>query len=230
MPSGDDLLSPQITLTRSFRFLGTNFSSIFVSINGVLIFSDSINPVGAQAFSTLTYAAIGPYWQDMDTSRVGKIYYKQTTNVTVLNNLAADLASTFGTMSLQWAFIASWINVYAFGQKSGTGNTFQVILTTDGVKSFIVGNYKNLTSFQNASIGCSLGDGVNFFQYFGSFTAQIVNVVQNSNVNKTGLYAFEVSSAFSSTIVPTSTTSTTATSHSCSSIINSYGGFCEGIF
>lgn len=60
---------------------------------------------------------IAPFWADVDTRGIGSIYYRLTSNQTLLDRLSMDISSSFAdqvTFSPQILFIATWIEVGYF--------------------------------------------------------------------------------------------------------------------
>ena len=57
---------------------------------------------------------IAPFWADVDTRGIGSIYYRLTSNQTLLNRFSMDISSFFAgqvTFSPQILFIATWFEV-----------------------------------------------------------------------------------------------------------------------
>ena len=70
-------------------------------------------------------------------------------------------------------------------------NTFQVVLATDGLLSFVFFVYDDI-EWGFANIGFSAGDRVRFLMVPGALTFQSRNIETTSNVNITGLYIYRV--------------------------------------
>ena len=70
-------------------------------------------------------------------------------------------------------------------------NTFQVVLSTDGEKSFIFFIYADI-QWGMGGIGFNAGDGVRSFTVPGSLTLSARVIEEGSNVGVTGVYAFRV--------------------------------------
>lgn len=90
----------------------------------------------------------------MDARRSGDIFYRQTTDASILTKGEAELAKAFidiGHIELKWAFIATWLNVTYFRDPPGSDesarlrNTFQAVLLTDGSQSFVIFYYNKIT-------------------------------------------------------------------------------------
>ena len=70
-------------------------------------------------------------------------------------------------------------------------NTLQVVLTTDGERSFTFFIYVDITWGQGG-IGFNAGDGTRFYELPGSRTLDARDVVESSNVGVEGVYAYRV--------------------------------------
>lgn len=70
-------------------------------------------------------------------------------------------------------------------------NTFQVVLSTDGSKSFVIFLYGNI-EWGDATVGFNAGDGTRFLMFPGSLTTNITEIETNSNVGLLGAYVYRV--------------------------------------
>ena len=78
-------------------------------------------------------------------------------------------------------------------------NTFQLVLATDGSRSFALFLYldggiewPNEVYSRTATSGYDTGDGVNYFMHPLSFTDDIGGIEETSNVGVDGLFIFQV--------------------------------------
>ena len=72
-------------------------------------------------------------------------------------------------------------------------NTFQVVIATDGTRTFIGFLYEDIQWTANTVIGFNAGDGVRSFTLPESLTtAGILNLESTSNVGIPGVYLFRV--------------------------------------
>ena len=86
-------------------------------------------------------------------------------------------------------------------------NTFQCVLATNGVESFVIFLYAheriqwttgdssngfNGLGGNEAVAGINAGDGINFFTIPGSLTPDIINIDETSNVGMPGIWMFQV--------------------------------------
>ena len=70
-------------------------------------------------------------------------------------------------------------------------NSFQVVMATDGKKSYIIYIYNDI-KWGQGGMGFNAGDGVKSFTLPGSLTPAARDVEYGSNVDVTGLYAYRV--------------------------------------
>ena len=76
-------------------------------------------------------------------------------------------------------------------------NTFQCVLATTGVESFVIFLYADgkiqWTDENNRTVaGINAGDGINSITIPGSETPSIINITQTSNVGIPGVWMFKV--------------------------------------
>jgi hypothetical protein len=93
----------------------------------------------------------------------------------------------------------TWFRVGAYSQQTSKLNTFQIVLSTDGDRSFVFFLYHDIqwTRPDNnpnsyAQAGFNSGDGIVFEVLPFSNTADIIQLVNRSNVNIPGLFAYRV--------------------------------------
>ena len=70
-------------------------------------------------------------------------------------------------------------------------NTFQVVMATDGEKSFVFFIYTDI-QWGEGGVGFDAGDRRRGFNLFGSRTGATQNLEEFSNVGVEGVYAFRV--------------------------------------
>ena len=74
--------------------------------------------------------------------------------------------------------------------------TFQCILATDGINSFVFFLYGdgeiNSYAGYRAQVGLNAGNGVDFISVNGSLTSEIFNIDEDSNVGCPGVFVFQV--------------------------------------
>ena len=101
-------------------------------------------------------------------------------------------------------YVATWENVQNYpdglwytDEYSGLINTFQAVLITDFINTFMIYNYIDIqfSGRDSALVGYTTGDGVQFFNQPGSLTNAIRNVSQVKTGNYTGMLFFHLASA-----------------------------------
>lgn len=157
---------------------------------------------------------IVPFWSDVDTRVGGRVHYRETTDRVFLLKASAEIRMGFPSLSninLGWAFVVTWDDVGFYGATANCDgltkrNTFQVILTTDGSKSFVIFFYNKVTwttgtaSNGNctglggtpAKAGFDTGDGSTFFEIGGACTDAILNIETTTNVGQPGKWIFRI--------------------------------------
>ena len=87
---------------------------------------------------------LAPYWADINTNTFGEVYYREVIDLKSLTRISCDISRsylTFTDYKPSWGFIITWHDVGAHGYSSGQSemsakNTFQLILSTDGLILF----------------------------------------------------------------------------------------------
>uniref|UniRef100_A0A8C6PNJ8 NIDO domain-containing protein n=1 Tax=Nothobranchius furzeri TaxID=105023 RepID=A0A8C6PNJ8_NOTFU len=193
----DDGSSPQILLLHPFVYFGRTKNQIYVNHNGHLTFEEPWSSYSPQVFPMYgNRDIIAPFWTDLDNTRNGDICYAQYTSGSFLQQVTQDINTYFSGIDFNatWILIATWYEV-AYYPATGTQNTFQAVLTTDGQHSFVLLNYGSIDA-TTSSIEAGY-DTVNSSHHFtipGSFASNASGSNSifslNSNVNVPGRWAF----------------------------------------
>ena len=142
------------------------------------------------------------------------VYFSERTNQTDLGVISTIVNQAFGgAFTATSAFVATWDHVGYFSSHIDKLNTFQVVLTTDGVQSFVIFHYlDNGMQWEagdadggvggfipiggtgtSATAGFDAGDNVNFSTIPGSLMPGISTLLHNgSNVSVPGQWVFQV--------------------------------------
>lgn len=220
----DDGSSEMQRLAIAFPFFNSLHDALWVNINGVLSFRaviDKFTPLCGERLPR-DYSMVAPFWADVDLSVGGQppgdVFHRESFQPAVLEKANAEVGAAFPELSslrLKWALVATWSNVAFFGccqEGCRLRNTFQVVLTTDGVRSFAILNYHNITWTTGTSrssggdcftgqgdvpakAGFDAGDGHSFYTIPGSCQSDISTVDSRSNVGIPGKWIFRVDSA-----------------------------------
>ena len=100
-----------------------------MNTNGVLSFNQPFQERFPAEFPYNSLAKISPYWEDFDTSRSGRIYYRNTTDITLLRRAQFSLRDIFPSARdffPSYLFIATWDRTQELGL---TGDTSLVSCT-----------------------------------------------------------------------------------------------------
>lgn len=158
----DDSSSPPINLPFLFCFYGQTMSTVYINNNGNISFGSSYGTFSSAAFPSSMYSMIAPFWADIDTrgAASGVVYYKLTPT----------------------ALIVHWQTVGYYSMHTDKLNDFQLIITTGNDPilppgsncAFCYGDMQWTTGDASggvngfggtpATVGCNLGDGVNYVQ------------------------------------------------------------------
>ncbi|OWF43092.1 sushi, nidogen and EGF-like domain-containing protein 1 [Mizuhopecten yessoensis] len=196
----DDGSSPAIQI--SFSYFNNVQTSAYVNTNGDITFGSSLSRFIPYAFPYGTgdgnYVMIAAFWTDLITTSVGQIWYKLSTSSDLLTRAASDVQSAFSDQNdfnPSMVFIVTWHEVPYYGASGDAlllRNTFQIVLTADGTKSFVMLHYLRLDWARNAMVGFNAGDGLNGYTVNGSLSDDVVNLVNRSNVGVPGKFLFRV--------------------------------------
>ena len=222
--SGDSWLSPnddgstgEISLSTPFQFFGNSKSSLWVNNNGNITFDGAMWTYTPFAFPG-TREIVAPYFADVDTrdgsvstDNLNDVWYGGRTDSTSLVAMSSVINTAFGTsFSATYGFMATWDHVgyYIRHHDSGTTNTFQLALATDGSNSYAIFNYlddgmywetgdasggTNGFGGTEAVAGFDAGDGTNFYMIPGSRAPGIAELLEDgSNIGVAGQWVFQI--------------------------------------
>ncbi|KAK1162674.1 mucin-4-like [Acipenser oxyrinchus oxyrinchus] len=105
----------------------------------------------AEGFKTSSKPAmLAAFWDDADLSSGGNIYYQEYSTISRSNSIVKDIESKIQTnlkvtYTAKWTLKITWENIPAYPAdmfKDKT-NTFQAIITTDGVEAYAMMLYKD---------------------------------------------------------------------------------------
>ena len=93
--------------------------SFKVNTNGVISFLGNMSTYTPSPFPLgSSRRLIAPYLADIDTRNGGDIWYRESTNKALLQQLSAQISANFPEQykfQASWLFIATWINVTSYG-------------------------------------------------------------------------------------------------------------------
>ncbi|CAF1153616.1 unnamed protein product [Adineta steineri] len=197
-----DAVTAPININVRFPFFGEWYDVIRVWSHGLILFGNITyslphNPPGP--FPLRNFVCAAPYWADTDISQdaSSNIFYREITDDATLIEISSMIRHGFPLLSanrMLWAFVATWYRVP--GHQSDPGrNTYQAIIATNGIYSFTLYTYNQLQWSAGLwggypQVGFNAGDQVNFFTVENSFSADIINIAQESNVGLPGRFIF----------------------------------------
>ena len=101
--------------------------------------SESVSP---------TPPIIAPFWDDIDIRRGGEIYYRQAFDSFIVEQVRLEVSSQYPEVGFFYpslVFVATWDRVAPFDSSlRGLYNTFQVIIASDGSRTFVRFTYDDI--------------------------------------------------------------------------------------
>ncbi|XP_053565879.1 sushi, nidogen and EGF-like domain-containing protein 1 [Bombina bombina] len=209
----DDGGSGLLPISRAFTFFGDKHNGLYVNNNGVLSFLREVSQFTPVAFPISgDRRVVAAFWADVDNRRGGDVVYRETEDPKILRLATQDVRTYFPELpnfTATWAFIATWYRVTFYGgDASSPINTFQIVLITDGHRSFTIFNYETIewTTGRHASsggdssgrggiaaqAGFNAGDGWRYFNIPGSRTDDIAGIGNTTNVGIPGRWVFRI--------------------------------------
>ena len=192
MGRNDDGSSNLLPLPFDLNFFGTNHSDFYVNNNGNITFSGPVGAFTPEPFPISAQPMIAPFWADVDTScgTCGEVY------------VAAPNAQTLAV---------TWNNVGFYSSDSSKTNTFQLLLHDRSASTGTPGDFDIEFRYERlewttgdasggsnglggtpAQAGFDAGDETNFFVLPGSFTANVLDLQNTSNVGENGRWLLTV--------------------------------------
>lgn len=205
LPSNDDGSSSALDLTGAFsgglRFFGGPYTEFWVNNNGNISFNGSIVAYTPDPFPVANQPMIAPYWGDVDTRN------------------REDVASPTENL-VYWhlepgRLVVTWYEVGYYSQRNDKRMSFQLILTnaldcgsgdfdvefryetcewTAGSASGGTDGLCSTASCTSAQAGFDAGNEEDYVALPGSFSDDILDVCDTSNVGLPGIWRFSVRS------------------------------------
>ncbi|XP_020896895.1 sushi, nidogen and EGF-like domain-containing protein 1 isoform X1 [Exaiptasia diaphana] len=207
-----DAVSGKINITTAFPFFGRKFTSLYVSSHGLISLEKAFAKYVPQQFPLSDMVTIiAPYWADVAQRSKGGIWYRQNSTKHLLEVASIDVRNAFlefQHFSAIWMFVTTWekVTFYQSTNKNIT-NTFQLILLTDGLYSFVRFNYQEIswtsatTSGGNSrnglggnEAGCGFNAGYGNYFYNVSWNSfrniRVLDLPFKTNVGEPGVWMF----------------------------------------
>lgn len=197
MGRNDDGSSAAIDITPSFpngiNFFGNIYTTLYINNNGNVTFNGRLSTYTPQPFPVANRPMIAPYWGDVDTR--GSISDQPYWN------------NVYYAFPDDQTMIITWHKVGYYSARTNKLNDFQLVLRRRSETG--VGNIDaefrynqlewttgNASGGSNglggipAQIGFDAGDRINYYAHPDSQTAEILNLVNTTNVNEVGVWRF----------------------------------------
>ena len=161
-----------------------------MNTNGVLSFGQIFTRTsssGVNFNSVSSPPIIAPFWDDVDVRNGGTIYYRQDNTSSIAEQVQQNINTQFPDVGFFYpslVFVATWDGVERFGSGfSGLANTFQVVIASDGRRTFVTFNYGDIQwGGSNTLIGVSAGDRANFITHPFSLRSSVTSLLDHTTV------------------------------------------------
>ncbi|KAG9267600.1 alpha-tectorin-like [Astyanax mexicanus] len=173
----------KLTLPGVFKYFGSLYDTIYVSVNGYLSFSPLSNVTDVYSDASV----ISPLMTDVTS---GGHSFKVVTDGPFLQQASEQIGKLFPEIyfSANYFYVITWENV-SFASNEG-GATFQVVLLSGDDVSVILMNYKHVDfTEQEWMTGYWTADGIHLFTINEASSSDLST---GSNVRTPGLWAFRV--------------------------------------
>ena len=234
MTFDDDTALGPINLNQSFYFDSTSFSPLYICSNGFVSNKYSTTYTFSDLNSTRNIPLIGPLLIDLKNNGDSSIYYRETSNQTILDQIKYTMLgsnfSQYSSFAPIWGFIVTWKDISIYGTTGSTyTNTFQLVITKDSnCRSFVLFLYEKLNitddKLSNVKAGYTLNDAIHYL----SISDEVKALFKNSSRLPLSLVyplnslqnCSSITSTSTSTSTVTSTSTSTTTDTSTSTIIS----------
>ncbi|XP_071788134.1 uncharacterized protein [Asterias amurensis] len=203
LPRDDDVYS-EIQVPMPFPFFGQNFTSVFISSNGLVSFGQGFTDFLPQEFP-LTIPILAVFWTDLNVMWDGgdvkyRSLHRNSSTEDVYDQADDVVRHAFGNQlnfRASWMLIATWVNVSNFAAPM-TRHTFQAVIVTDGRRAYTIFNYKEIDSTTKKvylfdyQVGYNAGDGVAYYAVPKSMTDQIYDIEESTNIGTRGRWLFRL--------------------------------------
>ena len=163
-----------------------------MNTNGVLSFGRShiSTSSGGVDFNLIIVSSppiIAPFWDDINIVFGGAIYYRQDNTSSIAEQVQQNIYTQFPDVGFFYpslVFVATWDIVEAFSSDfRGLVNTFQVVIASDGRRTFVRFSYGDIQwGGSNTLIGVSAGDRINFITHPASLNSSVTSLLDNTTV------------------------------------------------
>ena len=152
-----------------------------MNTNGVLSFGQPFTRTssGGSDFDSVDFSPpiIAPFWDDVDITAGGVIYYRQDFDSSVAELIRQAVSFQYPEVGFFFptlVFVATWDRVAQFGTGNSLFNTFQAVIASDGSRTFVRFTYGDIQWAGLTLIGVSAGDQRNFITHPASLGSGVV--------------------------------------------------------
>ena len=122
----------------------TNASSLQVNENGIISIGSRYNARTPQSLprSGSSLRIIAPYWADVDIRGIGNIFYRQTTDPSLLARATSEIRAAFPnsqSVIIRNLLIATWDSVGYYSRRSD-----KVIIVVHIIRSILLYTFNNI--------------------------------------------------------------------------------------
>lgn len=208
LPRENDISSAEVQLNTPITFYGTEYSTLYVNDNGIVSFLTEVPSFFSAPFP-LTYPIMAPLYSDVDTRGVGRVFYRETQEPSLLARFEQTVGANFAAGSSFRArslFVATWEGVGYYERKADRRNTFQLVVGSDTGRAYAMLLYPRggvqwvqaepkspALPDAKAQAGFMAGDGRRFTALRGSGTDHVVNLDKMSNTAVPGQWLYQIS-------------------------------------
>ncbi|KAL1423396.1 hypothetical protein MTO96_021153 [Rhipicephalus appendiculatus] len=208
LPRENDISSAEVQLNTPITFYGTEYSTLYVNDNGIVSFLTEVPSFFSAPFP-LTYPIMAPLYSDVDTRGVGRVFYRETQEPSLLARFEQTVGANFAagsTFRARSLFVATWEGVGYYERKSDRRNTFQLVVGSDTGRAYAMLLYPRggvqwvqaepkspALPDAKAQAGFMAGDGRRFTALRGSGTDHVVNLDKMSNTAVPGQWLYQIS-------------------------------------
>jgi len=112
VPKNDDGSEGPIDIGVPFSFFNKEFSTIYINTNGFVSFLSPFNKNSLSKKNPFSIPLISPFWSDINTLISGRIYYRESSSASDLNQAKNDIANIYSTaFNPSRVYIITWDQV-----------------------------------------------------------------------------------------------------------------------
>ena len=199
LESGDVELTPNYNSTFgvsfSFPFAGVYFDTVYINTNGIISLGSEYTIPSISDFPFGSPPLIAPFWIDLVTNSGGTIFFRFLNDNTGVDS-AVNSYNNFSspTYVSGGVLLVTWDQVALFSRTETTG-TFQVLLTTDGITSYVFYAYSDEIYPSGVVVGINVGDGINFDLQASPLLGNSDTIARGTNIEffeRRGLYFYRL--------------------------------------